>query len=72
MRTTYNNGYMNIPLLSNVQTGKLVAVFDIGSGSVGAGIIELRKDRPSIVHVSHRQVLSQEERTEKHLERIAC
>jgi cell division ATPase FtsA len=55
---------MQIPFLSKLQPGKLVAVFDVGSGSVGAAIVEIRGKRPVIIHTSLRGSLKHEDRNQ--------
>ena len=58
---------MQIPFVSKLQGGKLVAVFDVGSGSVGAAIAELRGARPVLIHSSFRVALPHEERSQEQL-----
>jgi hypothetical protein len=56
---------MQIPFLSKLQPGKMVAVFDVGSGSVGAAIVEIRGKRPVLIHTSLRAQLPHEDRSEE-------
>ena len=58
---------MKIPFLSKLRHGKLVAVFDIGSGSVGGAIVELRGEKPVLIHSSLRSLIPHEERSNEQL-----
>lgn len=55
---------MDIPFLSGTQRGKRIALFDIGSASVGFAVVELNGDDPARVVASKRAKLALSERTE--------
>jgi cell division ATPase FtsA len=61
---------MQIPFLSKLGRGKLVAVFDVGSGSVGAAIAELRDNKPVLIHNSLRLFVPFEDRSVQQLATI--
>ena len=58
---------MKIPFFSSLHRGTLMAVFDIGSGSVGGAIVEERGQRPLLIHTSLRLSVPHEKRTEEQL-----